>query len=100
MTGLPGWMRFGFSPGWLGWNPYGMGPAAHYFRTGYWPIPQMNYLWQSGQVPGFPAPYDPWGAAASSPEREFEFLKAQAEVLEDELEGIRKRIAELEGGSG
>jgi len=30
LTGLPGWMRFGFSPGWLGTSPTGMGPGATY----------------------------------------------------------------------
>lgn len=85
-----------------------MGPGAQYLQTGSWPTPQMNNLWQSGQVPfsagpgfpmpGFPTPYDPWGAVAVSPEQELDMLKGQAEMLEDELDGIRKRIGELEGG--
>jgi len=108
LTGLPGWMRFGFSPGWLGWNPMGLGPAAQYLMYGQWPTPQMNYLWQTGQVPfssapgfpmpGFPTPYDPWGATTLSKEQELEMLKGQAETLEDELDGIRKRIEEIERG--
>ncbi len=108
MTGLPGWMRFGFSPGWVGRSPYGLGPAAQYLMYGSWPTPQMNTLWQTGQVPsapapgfplpGFPTPYDPWGAAQLTPEQELDMLKGQSEVLEDELDGIKKRIEELEGG--
>jgi len=101
-------MRFGFSPGWLGWSPYGLGPAASYLMYGQWPTPQMNYLWQTGQVPfsgpgwspmpGFPTPYDPWGAGQLTREQELEFLRSQAESLEEELKSIRERIKELETG--
>lgn len=108
MTGLPGWMRFGFSPGWIGRSPYGLGPAAQYLMYGSWPTPQMNASWQSGQIPfpsmptfptpGLPTPYDPWGVAQVTPEQELDMLKGQAEVLEDELDGIKKRIEDLEGG--
>ncbi|HDJ23089.1 MAG TPA: hypothetical protein ENF17_04260 [Candidatus Aminicenantes bacterium] len=107
MTGLPGWMRFGFSPGWIGRSPMGLGPAAQYLLHGTWPTPQMDYAWQQGQIPfsprpGFPqpnflTPYDPWGIAELTPEQELNFLKAEAEQLEDELAGIEKRIKELEG---
>lgn len=107
MTGLPGWMRFGYSPGWIGRSPTGLGPAAQYLMHGSWPTPQMNYYWQGGQYPpqpvqgvpmtGYSTPYDPWGAAPLTPERELEILKGQAEVLEDELDGIKNRIRELEG---
>jgi len=107
LTGLPGWMRFGFSPGWIGRSPTGLGPAAQYLMYGTWPTPQMNYAWQQGQIPfspmpgfpqpGFQTPYDPWGAAELTPEQELNILKSEAEQLEDELDGIEKRIKELEG---
>ncbi|MBA7595571.1 hypothetical protein ES703_02535 [subsurface metagenome] len=106
LTGLPGWMRFGYSPGWVGRSPTGLGPAAQYLLHGTWPTPQMDYYWQQGQVPatqaqgfpmkGFPTPYDPWGAAPLTPEKELEMLKGQAEMIEDELDGIKMRIKELE----
>jgi hypothetical protein len=32
-TGLPGWMRFGCSPGWAG-RGGGMGPCAQYMMAG------------------------------------------------------------------
>jgi hypothetical protein len=107
MTGLPGWMRLGFSPGWSGVSPYGLGPAAQYLLYGTWPTPQMQALWQSGQIsgytpypgypmPGFPTPYDPWGMAQITPEQEMNMLKAQAQDLERQLKEIRSRIAELE----
>lgn len=107
LTGLPGWMRFGFSPGWIGRNPSGLGPAAQYLMSGIWPTPQMNYAWQTGQIPfypessfaysGFPTPFDPWGAVELTPEEELNYLKTEAEFIEDELYAIEKRIKELEG---
>lgn len=106
-TGLPGWMRYGFSSGWMGRSPAGLGSAAQYLTHGTWPTPQMNYAWKQGQMPyspmpgfpqfGFPAPDDPWGTAGLTPEQELNFLKAEAEQLDDELSGIEKRIKELEG---
>lgn len=105
LTGLPGWMRFGFSPGWIGRSPAGLGPAAQYLLYGTWPTPQMHYAWQQGQIPfspmpgfpqpGFPTPYDPWGASKLTPEQELNILKAEAEQLEEELASIEKRIEEL-----
>jgi hypothetical protein len=104
-TGLPGWMRFGYSPGWIGRSPTGLGPAAQYLQYGTWPTPQMNYYWQGEQspyapapMPGFATPYDPWGAGIITKEQEINLLKGQAEILEDELDGIKERIKELEGG--
>ena len=37
-TGVPGWMRFGYSPGWVDRSPTGLPPTA-------------QYLMQTGQVP-------------------------------------------------
>jgi len=109
LTGLPGWMRFGFSPGWAGRSPSGLGPAAQYLMYGTWPTPQMNYAWQQGHIPlssisgfplpGFPTPYDPWGAAELTPEQELNILKAEAEQLEEELSALSERIKELEGAN-
>jgi hypothetical protein len=108
LTGLPGWMRFGFSPGWAGRSPYGLGPCAHYLMYGQWPTPQMDYYWQSGQaplspapgfpMPGYSTPYGPWSMTRLTPDEELHMLKGQAELLEDELDGIAGRIKELEGG--
>ena len=105
-TGLPGWMRFGYSPGWVGRSATGLGPAAEYLMTGQWPTPQMQAAWQGGQVPyggsagypmsGFPTPYDPWGAARVTPEQELDMLKQQAQWAQSQLEAINKRIDELE----
>jgi hypothetical protein len=114
-TGLPGWMRFGFSPGWLGRSPTGLGPTASYLMTGQWPTPQAQAYWQAmqaGQAPypaygvpgtmpyGFPqAPGTTPGVApfapAASPEQELSFLRDQASALKSQINQINSRIKEL-----
>jgi len=91
LTGLPGWMRFGFSPGWVGRNPWGLGPCAYYLLTGQWPLPQWGGWW--GGWAGFAPP-------AFSREQELAMLKNQADFLKQQLEAIAKRIEELEKGAG
>ena len=80
-TGLPGWMRFGYSPGWGG-----PGPCAQYLMTGQWPTPQMAAAWQAMQA-GQPAPAAGVQLGA---------LKAQAEMLETQLNQLRETIAQLQ----
>ena len=102
-TGLPGWMRFGFSPGWVGRSPTGLGPGATYLMTGQWPTPQAQAFWQamqSGQLPY--TGYGPFGAGVPgqiTPEQEVEMLKSQAEALSRQLEQIQSRISELKKAS-
>jgi allophanate hydrolase subunit 2 len=70
----------------------------------------MNYLWNQGMLPfspapgfpmpGFPTPFDPWGAAQITPEKELEFLQAEARSVQSELEAILNRIKELEKERG
>ncbi|MBN1675177.1 MAG: DUF5320 domain-containing protein [Kiritimatiellae bacterium] len=62
--------------GWAGYGPraYGYAPA--------YGMPPFPYA----------APY----GAAPTPEQEVDRLKGQAEYFEDALEGVKKRIAELE----
>ncbi len=104
-TGLPGWMRFGYSPGWLGVSPTGMGPAASYLTTGQWPTPQMAAAWQArqfgmaptGQYPMGTGPMPPGtGDYPMSPDQELQFLKDQAQMLAQQLEQISSRIDEIE----
>lgn len=80
-TGLPGWMRFGCSPGWAGRSPSGLGPCAQFVMSGQWPTPQMEQAWQGMQ----PAGFDRIAA-----------LKNQAEMLQQQLEAIKAEIAEIE----
>jgi len=93
MTGLPGWMRFGFSPGWAGRSATGLGPGAEFLGTGQWPTPQAQAAWQgmqSGQFGPGAAPFAP------QPADELGFLKNQAEFLQSQLEQVQSRVAELE----
>lgn len=93
MTGVPGWMRFGFSPGWVGRSATGLGPCAEYLMTGSWPTPQMAAAWQGW--PGVPFPGAP-AAGTMAPDQELQFLRDQAEALKGQLDQIAKRIEELE----
>lgn len=92
LTGQPGWMRFGYSPGWLGRSPSGLGPCAEYLLSGRWPTPQTARAWQTGPAAGLGA----GDSFAGSPEQEVEFLKTRADFLSRQLEAIRERIEELE----
>ena len=90
-TGLPGWMRFGYSPGWLGRSPMGLGPCAEYLMTGQWPAPQMAAAWGAW----------PWAYSAPAPgpmprEQELQMLRDHAEALKAQLDQISARIEELE----
>ncbi len=86
-TGLPGWMRFGYSPGWVGRSPSGLGPCAEYLMTGQWPSPAMAAAW-----PGMVAP----GTGQPGPAPQLALLQAQANLLEQQLQALREQIASLE----
>lgn len=90
-TGLPGWMRFGFSPGWMGRSPTGLPPTA-------------QYLMQSGQMPQFTEflgaqmPFYqgvPMAPQNMTREQEISMLENQAKMIEDQLAQIKKRLEEL-----
>ena len=94
-------MRFGFSPGWLGRSPTGLGPCAEYLLTGRWPTPQMAAAWgarpwMAGAPAVGPMPYGAPAPGAMTPEQELSLLRSQAEALKGQLEAISKRIEELE----
>lgn len=96
-TGLPGWMRFGFSPGWWGRSPTGLGPCATYLMTGAWGTPQAQAYWDavaSGAAPAAWPGFVPTGAVA--PEDELGFLKQHAEMLTRQIDMVNKRISELQ----
>jgi hypothetical protein len=88
-TGLPGWMRFGYSPGWVGRSPTGLGPCATYLTTGQWPTATGYPI--SGVPPA--AGFAPTGFG---PMDELSTLRSQAEWLRSQLEAITKRLEELE----
>jgi hypothetical protein len=88
-TGLPGWMRFGYSPGWVGRSPTGLGPCATYYMTGQWPMPAAAPDWGGWPWMGSQPP-------APAPEDELTALKNQAQLLKSQLDAISKRVEELE----
>ena len=70
-TGMPGWQRAA-----TGMPAYGAPPVV------------------PGQAVPYPAPLGP-----ATREQELDALKGQAEYFEDALEGIKKRIDELQAGA-
>jgi hypothetical protein len=96
MTGMPGWLRFGFSPGWIGRSPTGLPPTAQYLsQTGQ--VPEfMSYLQQQMPVPPMQPTYPGMPTAPAMPkEQEISMLEQQAKNLETQLEEIKKRMKEL-----
>jgi hypothetical protein len=102
LTGLPGWIRFGFSPGWLGRSPTGLPPTAQWLlQSGL----ISQYLGQiqvpkTGQTPtapstSIPMPFGAPFAPGYSREQERVILEQQMEILEAQLDAIRKRLDEL-----
>ncbi|MDD4986532.1 MAG: hypothetical protein PHQ43_12280 [Dehalococcoidales bacterium] len=105
ITGLPGWMRLGYSPGWQGRSSTGLGPCASYMTTGRWPTAQAQAYWQAMQAGETYPPY--YGASGAAPgtvpsaprttrEEEYGFLKEQAAAIKDQLAQIEDRIHQLE----
>ncbi len=112
LTGLPGWLRFGFSPGWLGRSPTGLPPTAQwllqsgmlpqylaYLRTITPTIPPTAFptapptgVPPTTGVPTVPtAPFAP----ALTKEQERAMLEQQMKALQSQLEAIRKRLEEI-----
>ena len=75
-----GWGRRNqfYASGLTGWQRAGMGMPAY------------------GAPPAYPTPYAASFAPAATKEQELDALKGQAEYFEDALEGIKKRIEELQ----
>jgi len=89
-TGLPGWMRFGFSPGWIGWSPNGLPPAAQYLmQSGQ--MPQFTEFLGASQIPF----YQGVPTQNMTKEQEISMLENQAKMIEDQLSQIKKRLEEL-----
>ena len=96
LTGLPGWMRFGYSPGWIGRSPTGMPPCVQYLSQ-IGQIPQFA-SWMQQQTPVTPvvAPATVSVGAQTMPkEQEIAMLESQAQMLGDQLEQLKKRLEEL-----
>ncbi|MDY6865012.1 MAG: DUF5320 domain-containing protein [Halobacteriota archaeon] len=89
-TGQPGWMRFGYSPGW-GELP----PGAKYLsQTGQ--MPQFTSWMQNQSSTGRPVtPVTQDIPVGSTKEQEIRALENQADLLSKQLEEIKKRLKEI-----
>lgn len=94
-TGMPGWARAGYGyPAFGGAAPYSMPDDAYgvpYAAPGY---SAYGAPYAAQGYPGY-GPAAPYGAPMTK-EQELEGLKGEAESLQDALDGIKKRIEELE----
>ena len=111
LTGLPGWIRFGYSPGWVDRSPTGLPPTAQWImQSGL--LPQyLSYLQTTPPVaptapptgvpptPGAPTvPTTPFAmpfAPTLTKDHERQMLEQQVGALEAQLDAIRKRLEEL-----
>jgi len=93
----PGYGEFAFGRGFGQGRGGGRGRRNWFYATGLpgWQRAAYGYPAYGGDIPYSPAPYTPY-AAGFSKENELNALKGQAEYLEDSLEGIKKRMKELE----
>ena len=116
MTGLPGWMRFGYSPGWVGRSPSGLGPCAEYLMTGQWPRAQMQMAAQGYSMPPLGMPVQPSmpmgqtpmgamgcqppgmdrGAMGPAAAGQLPWLQQQAQMLQQQLDQINAEIERLQ----
>jgi len=93
---VPGFMNPIPGRGFWGWGRGGWGRRNWFYATGLtgWQRAGLGYP-AFGGVP-YGAPYAAPYAPAMTREQEVEMLKGQAEYFEDALDGIKKRIEELE----
>lgn len=96
---VPGFMNPVPGGGFWGWGRGGgRGWRNQYYATGLTGWQRAGYgLPAFGSPQAYPPPYAfPTTAASINKEQELDMLKGQAEYFEDALEGIKKRIGELE----
>ena len=101
LTGLPGWIRFGFSPGWIGRSPTGLPPTAQWLlQSGL--LPQFTQYLQTQAPPTSSTMIPPTTLPTGAPfapqltkEQEKQMIEQQVKMLEAQLENLRKRLEEL-----
>jgi len=107
MTGLPGWIRFGFSPGWLGRSPTGLPPTAQWLMASGLLPQYLTYLGTvapatAAAAPTVTPPVTPTPTLPTFPtipkEQEKAMLEQQLKFLEAQVDAIRKRLEELAKG--
>lgn len=96
-TGLPGWMRFGYSPGWVGKSPTGLPPTAEWLMTSGLMPQYREYL--RTQAPAPPtAPILSLGAPVTK-EQERQMLEHQVKAIESQLDATKRRLEKLREGT-
>ncbi|MBN1283640.1 MAG: DUF5320 domain-containing protein [Proteobacteria bacterium] len=92
--GAPGYANsgpwYGYGRGFGRGRGRGFGGGGWGWRHMYYATGQPGWMRSSG----YPAPY-----VKPDPEAEKGFLKDQADALQQELDSIKKRLSELEGGA-
>lgn len=101
LTGMPGWLRFGYSPGWVGRSPTGMPPAAQWIMEKGLMPQYLESLRSTSQTAVQQTPTSPVGpftplTPTYSREQEKQALEQQMNALGTQLDAIRKRLKELE----
>ncbi len=94
-TGLPGWMRFGYSPGWANRSPTGLPPGAEWIISSGLLPQYQEYLRTTTGAPGAPFPTLPSTGLPLTKEQETQMLEEQARAIESQLNALRTRLEEL-----
>ncbi len=97
LTGMPGWLRFGFSPGWIGRSPTGLPPTAQWLISSGLLPQYMSYLTQTAPLTPMTPPVTPGLPTMPGLPKEQEklMLEQQMKSLEAQLEAIKRRLEEL-----
>jgi hypothetical protein len=93
LTGLPGWIRFGYSPGWIDRSPTGLPPTAQWL-TQSGNLPKYIQWLQTQTFPPTTQATVPL-SATNTKEREKQILEQQVQMMEKQLQSIRKRLEEI-----
>ncbi|NLS94362.1 MAG: DUF5320 domain-containing protein [Planctomycetaceae bacterium] len=98
--GVPGFANFyGYGRGLGGWGRGrggGRGRGRWFPLSGFAGWPAARPAWTPVAPAWGAAPYGQTPAVGMTPQQEIDALKGQAEYLEDVLDGLRRRIQELE----
>jgi len=91
LTGLPGWMRFGYSPGWVDRSSTGLPPTAEWIMSSGLLPQYRQYIATKGATPVSPSVT----GAPMSKEDEIRMLEEQSKAIESQLDVTRKRLEGL-----
>jgi hypothetical protein len=91
LTGLPGFIRFGYSPGWAEENPSGLPPGAQYLTDTNQLDEFTSYITTKMQN----RPLTPLLTGLNN-EQKINVLKEQYQILKTRLEEIKKQIEVIE----